>query len=164
MTSRASARVLLAACLLAGTILPEGSTRGEDTLVWTANANGGLIALSYGSLDASKPPVLLLSCFNEMDIAVLEIFGAIEGARPGQELSIDISAGDAKSSSKGEASIDDKTGAMFAEASEVEIAPLLEALKAPGPLTVKTALTTRTLPELGRADAAGKFSTDCQVK
>lgn len=144
--------------------MPGGSACGEDTLVWTANANGGLIALSYGSLDSSKTPVFLLSCFNEMDVAVLEIFGTIEGTRPGQELSIDISAGDAKSSSKGQASTDDKTGAMFAEASDVEIAPLLEVLKSPGPLTVKTALTTRTLPEAGRADAAGKFSTDCQVK
>jgi hypothetical protein len=52
---------------------------------------------------------------------------------------------------------------MFAEASDIEIAPLLGVLKAPGPLTVKTGLTTRTLPEVGRADAAAKFSTDCQV-
>ena len=161
---RASARLLFAGCLLAGAALPGSFARGEETLVWTANSTGGLIALTYGSLDSSKPPVLLLSCFNEMDVAVLEIFGAIEGTRPGQELAIEIAAGSSQSSIKGEASLDDKTGVMFAEASSIEIEPLLAVLKSPGPLTIKTAMTTRTLPEIGRAEAVEKFSKDCQVK
>jgi len=162
--TRASARLLLAACLLLGALPPGSLARSEETLVWTANANGALIALSYGSLDASKPPVFLLSCFNEMKVAVLEIFGAIEGTRPGQDLSIELSAGSSQSSIKGEASLDDKTGMMFAEASGVEVAPLLALLKSPGPLNIKTAVTTRTLPEVGRADAVDKFSKDCQLK
>jgi len=159
---RLQTRRLLAACLLAGA-LPFGLARGEETLVWTSNTNGDLISLTYGSLDTTEPPVLLLSCFNEMKIGVLEIFGTIEGTRPGQKLSIDLAAGDAKASIEGSVELDDKTAMMFAEASDIEIAPLLGVLKAPGPLTVKTGLTTRTLPEVGRADAAAKFSTDCQV-
>ena len=59
--------------------------------------------------------------------------------------------------------LDDKTGTMFAEASDVEIAPLLAVLKSSGPLTVKIAATTITLPEVGRAEAAEKFSKDCQI-
>jgi hypothetical protein len=160
---RLSTRRLLAACLLAGAMFPISLVRGEETLVWTSNTNGDLISLTYGSLDTAKPPVLLLSCFNEMKIGVLEIFGTIEGTRPGQKLSIDLSAGDAKAAIEGAVELDDKTGMMFAEASDIEIAPLLGVLKAPGPLTVKTGLTTRTLPEVGRADAAAKFRTDCQV-
>ena len=160
----ASARLLFAACLLTGAVLPGSFARSEETLVWTANSTGGLIALTYGSLDSTKPPVFLLSCFNEMDVAVLEIFGTIEGTRPGQPLTIEISAGSSQSPIKGEAAIDDKTGVMFAEASGVEIAPLLAVLKSPGPLSIKTALTTRTLPEVGRAEAVEKFSKDCQVK
>jgi hypothetical protein len=163
MMSRASARLLVAACLVTGTLLSWSFARGEETLVWTANSNGGLIALTYGSLDSSKPPVLLLSCFNEMDVAVLEIFGTIEGTRPGQKLTIDLSAGSAQSSIEGTTEIDDQSGAMFAEASNVEVVPVLGVLKSPGPLTVKTASTTRTLPEVGRAEAAEKFSKDCQV-
>lgn len=163
MMSRASVRPLLAACVLAGALLPFSFARCEETLVWTANTNGDLISLSYGSLDTSKPPVLLLSCFNEMSIGVLEIFGTIEGTRPGQKLSIDLSAGGTQSSVPGAAELDDKTGTMFAEASDVEIAPLLGVLKASGPLTVKLASTTRTLPEVGRAEAAEKFSKDCQI-
>lgn len=163
MMFSASARLCLAACLLTGTVLAGSFARGEDTLVWTANSNGGLISLTYGSLDASKPPVLLLSCFNEMDVAVLEVFGTIEGTRPGQKLSIDLSAGSAQSSIEGTTEIDDTTGTMFAEASSIEIAPVLSVLKSPGALTVKTASTTRTLPEVGRAEAAEKFSADCRV-
>ena len=161
--TRASARVLLAASLVAGALLPWSLARSEETLVWTANANGDLISLTYGSLDTSKPPVFLLTCFNEMDVAVLEIFGTIEGTRPGQKLSIDLSAGSSQSSLAGAVELDDKTGMMFAEASELEIAPVLGVLKAPGPLTVKTASTTRELPEVGRVEAAEKFSKDCQV-
>jgi hypothetical protein len=160
---RLSVRRLFAACLIAAALLPMSLARGEETLVWTSNANGDLISLTYGSLDTAKPPVLLLSCFNEMKIGVLEIFGTIEGTRPGQKLSIDLSAGDAKSSIEGSVELDDASGVMFAEASDIAIAPLLGVLKAPGPLTVKTGFTTRTLPEVGRADAAAKFSKDCQI-
>ena len=123
--SRASARLLLAACVLSGALLAFSFARSEETLVWTANTNGDLISLSYGSLDTSKPPVLLLSCFNEMSIGVLEIFGTIQGTRPGQKLSIDLSAGGTQSSSEGAIELDDQSGTMFAEASDVEIAPLL---------------------------------------
>src|SRR5262249_21029957 len=127
---RLQTRRLLAACLLAGALLPVSLARGEETLVWTSNTNGDLISLTYGSLDTAKPPVLLLSCFNEMKIGVLEIFGTIEGTRPGQKLSIDLAAGDAKTSLEGSVELDDKTGTMFAEASDIEIAPLLGVLKA----------------------------------
>jgi len=161
--SRASARLLLAACVLSGALLGFSFARSEETLVWTANTNGDLISLSYGSLDTSKPPVLLLSCFNEMSIGVLEIFGTIEGTRPGQKLSIDLSAGGTQSSSEGAIELDDQSGTMFAEASDVEIAPLLAVLKASGPLTIKIAATTMTLPEVGRAEAAETFSKDCKL-
>jgi hypothetical protein len=163
MMTRASALHLLAACLITGALLPLTVARGEETLVWTTNTNGDLISLTYGSLDTSKPPVLLLTCFNEMDVAVLEIFGTIEGTRRGQKLSIDLAAGGSQSSIEGAVELDDKTGMMFAEASEVKIAPVLSVFKSPGPLTVKTAGTTRTLPEVGRAEAAERFSKDCQV-
>ncbi len=163
MMSRASAHVLLAACVLAVALLGFSFARSEETLVWTANTNGDLISLSYGSLDTNKPPVLLLSCFNEMSIGVLEIFGALEGTRPGQKLSIDLSAGGTQSSIEGAVEFDDKSGTMFAEASDVEIAPLLAVLKASGPLTVKIAATTLTLPEVGRVEAAETFSKDCQL-
>ena len=97
-----------------------------------------------------------------MSIGVLEIFGTIEGTRPGQKLSIDLSAGGTESSIEGAVELDDKTGTMFAEEA-MSRSPPLGALKASGPLTVKIASTTFTLPEVGRAEAAEKFSKDCHV-
>lgn len=153
---------LLAACLLLGALAPGSFARTEESLVWTGTTNGSLIALTYGPLDTSKPPVFLLTCFNEMDVAVLEIFGSIEGTQPGQKLTIELSAGSSQSLD-GETSLDEKTGAIFAEASDIKLKPVLDVLKSPGPLTIKTASTTRTLPDAGRADAVETFSKDCQI-
>jgi hypothetical protein len=98
-----------------------------------------------------------------MEIAVLTVFGAFEGAQPGQKLTIEVSSGNATASLEGEASLDDKTGSIFAEASGIEVKPLLGVLKAPGPLTVKAADTTQTLSDTGRATAADTFSKDCKL-
>jgi hypothetical protein len=161
MMSRSPARLLLAACLLAGSA---SGTRAQETLAWTEKASEGFIALNYGSLDSAKPPVFQLSCFYEMEIAVLNVFGTIEGVRPGQKLTIELSAGDAKTSLEGEASLDDKTGAVFAEASGIEVKPVIEVLKSPGTVTVKTGETNQTLSDVGRADAVAKFSKDCTLE
>jgi hypothetical protein len=153
---------LLAASFFFTLLIPGGLARTEESQVWTGTTNGSLIALTYGPLDTSKPPVFLLTCFNEMDVAVLEVFGSIVGTRPGQKLSIELSAGSSQSID-GEASLDEKTGAMFAEASDIKLEPVLAVLKSPGPLTIKTGETTRTLSDAGRAEAVETFSKDCQL-
>jgi hypothetical protein len=163
MTMRIAAYSLLTAGLLLGALAPGSSARTEESNVWTGTTNGSLIALTYGPLDTTQTPLFLLTCFNEMDVAVLEVFGSIEGMRPGQELTIDLSTGTSQSPLKGEASIDEKTGAMFAEASDIKLEPVLDVLKSPGPLVIKTAATTRTLSDAGRADAVETFSKDCQL-
>ena len=98
-----------------------------------------------------------------MEIAVLDIFGAIEGTAPGQKLTVELSAGGAQLSLEGEASADDKTGSMFAEASDIAVKPVLAVLRAPGPLTIKMASTTTTLSDAGRADAVEAFGKACQL-
>jgi hypothetical protein len=164
MMSRRAARLALAAYLVAEALLPGSVLRAQETLAWTEKASEGFISLSYGSLDASQQPIFQLSCFNEMEIAVLNVFGAIDGVRPGQKLEIELAAGGAKAALEGEASLDDKTGAIFAEASGIEVQPLLAVLKSPGPLTLKVAETSRTLSDAGRADAVAKFSKDCTLE
>jgi hypothetical protein len=163
MMSRRVTRLSVAACLVAEAMLSGAQSRAQESLVWTEKASEGFISLSYGSLDASQQPIFQLSCFNEMEIAVLNVFGAIEGARPGQKLTIELSTGNATASLEGEASLDEKSGAVFAEASDIEVKPLLDVLKAPGPLTVKAADTTQTLSDTGRANAAETFSKDCKL-
>jgi hypothetical protein len=157
-----AARLILVASLALGA-LPGSAVHAQGTPVWTEKSSEGFISLSYGSLD-SEQPILQLSCFNEMEIAVLNIFGGIEGARPGQKLSIELSAGSAKAALEGEVSLDDKTGATFAEASGIEVKPVLDVLKAEGAITVKTGETSQTLSEVGRAEAVEKFSKDCTLQ
>lgn len=159
---RTAARLILRAglVLVALSASPAG---GQGTPVWTEKMSEGFVSLSYGSLD-SEQPVLQLSCFNEMEIAVLNIFGTIEGARPGQKLGIELSAGSTKASLEGEVTLDDKTGAIFAEASGIEVKPVLAVLKAQGPVAVKTGEISQTLSDVGRAEAVEKFGKDCTLQ
>jgi hypothetical protein len=155
--SHNAARLLFAACLLGA--LASARAEGERH-VWTERSSEGMILLSYGPLDANQQPVFFLSCFNEMGVAALEVFGAIEGAQPGEKLSIELSSGSSHAI-EGEVARDDKTGTMFAEASGIKLGPVLDVLNAPGPLTVTMAATSLTLSEAGRADAVQKFRKDC---
>jgi uncharacterized protein (DUF342 family) len=99
-----------------------------------------------------------------MEIAVLNIFGEIEGARPGQKLTIELSAGGAKAALDGEATLDDKSGTIFAEASGIEVKPVLAVLEAKGPIAVKTGESSQTLTDVGRAEAVERFSKDCTLQ
>jgi hypothetical protein len=160
--TRIPVRSLIAAALLF-MALPQGAEHAQESVVWTEKSDEGRASLAYGPLDPAKTPLFLLTCFNNMDIAVLEIFVVIEGTRPGQPLTIELSAGSAKLRLKGEVSVDDVTSSMFAEANEVKVKPVLEVLRTPGPLTVNLGLTNKTLSHQGRADAVDKFNQACEL-
>jgi hypothetical protein len=160
--TRIPMRSLIAVALLF-IALPQGAGHAQESPVWTEKSDKGRASLAYGPLDPSKTPLFLLTCFNNMDVAVLEIFAVIEGTRPGQLLTIELSAGSAKLPLKGEVSVDDATSSMFAEANEVKVKPVLEVLRAPGPLTVNLGLTNKTLSHQGRADAVEKFDQACEL-
>src|SRR5262249_978928 len=107
----------------------------------------------------------LLTCFNNMNVAVLEIFGAIKGTRPGQPV-ITITLSGLQTPGlelKGEVSVDDATSSMFAETSDFKMKPLLQVLRSWGPLTVTVELTDKTLSDQGRADAVEKFDKACNL-
>ena len=70
---RPSARIPLVLAFLTVTLLGASIARAEDTLVWISKANGSLVTLAYGPVDTTKAPLFLLSCFNGMDIAVLDV-------------------------------------------------------------------------------------------
>ena len=160
--TRIPVRSLFAAALLF-IALPQGAGQAQESQVWTEKADEGRASLAYGPLDPAKTPLFLLTCFNNMDVAVLEIFVVIDGTRPGQPLTIELSAGSAKLPLKGEVSVDDATSSMFAEANEVKVKPVLEVLRAPGPLTINLGLTNKTLSDQGRADAVEKFDQACEL-
>ena len=151
----------MAACLLAAA--QASSVRAEDNLIWTGKASEGLVSLSYASLDPAKAPLFLLSCFDAMGIAVLDLRQEIAGAKSGDALTIALSAGDAKAEVKGEAASDD-AGMTFAEASDIAVKPVLEVLRQAGPVTVTAGAASVSLSDKGRAQAVERFTKDCPLE
>ena len=146
-----------------GTVLTGSFARMEERLVWTEKASAGFVSLAYGPLDPAKTPLFLLSCFNAMSIAVLDVRTAMAEAKPGEALTIELSAGEAKSPVKGEAARDDASGVTFGEASDIAVKPVLDVLRQSGPLTVTIGETSATLSDQGRAEAVDLFSQHCEV-
>ena len=163
MMIRISARLLLAACFLMGALSPGSFARAEEKLVWTEKASAGFVSLAYGPLDPAKSPLFLLSCFNAMSIAVLDVRTEMAEAKPGAALTIELSAGGAKSPVEGEAARDDSSGVTFGEASDIPVKPVLDVLRQSGPLTVTIGETSAALSAQGRAEAVETFSKDCEA-
>jgi hypothetical protein len=163
MMSRNQARLLLAVCLAVGASAPVGAARAQETLVWVEKASEGFISLAYGPLDPAKVPLFLLSCFDAMGIAVLDVHTQIDGIKPGEALTIELAAGEAKAKLEGEAALDEANGMIFAEASDIAVKPVLEVLRQAGPATVTIGTASATLSDQGRADGVDKFSRDCQI-
>ncbi len=135
--------------------------RAEDTQVWLSKSSGSLVTLAYGPVDPTKAPLFLLSCFNGMDVAVLDIHQDIAGAKPDEKLAIELSAGSAKASPDGETA--DANGEVFGEASDIKVKPVLAVLREKGPVTVKMGATSATLAEQGRAEAVEQFAGACTL-
>lgn len=155
-------RVCFLVAVFALTAAHAFSARAED-LIWTAKASDGLVALSYGPLDPAKPPLLLLSCFDGMGIAVLDLRQSIEGAKPGDALTIALSSGTAKAEVGGEATRDGAGGMIFAEASDIAVKPVLEVLRQAGPVTATVGAVSASLSDSGRAEVVERFSKDCPL-
>jgi hypothetical protein len=146
-----------------GFLPQDGAARTEETLVWTEKSSGEFASLLYGPLDPNKTPVFMLSCFDEMGIAVLDVRMGTGGVKPGEPLTIELAAGDAKAPVEGEAAHDEANNIVFGEASDVAVQPILAVLRAPGPLTVSIGKTSATLSDLNRAQATDNFSKNCTL-
>ena len=119
--------------------------------------------MRYGPVDPATAPLFLLSCFDEMGIAVLDVRKEVEGAKSGEALVIALAAGEAKAEVKGEAMRDDATGMTFAEASDIAVKPVLEVLRQAGPISVTVGTTSASLSDKGRSQAVERFSNDCAL-
>lgn len=159
MMMRPLARALFAVLIAAVASL--SLARAEDSLVWISKSNGSLVTLAYGPVDPTKAPLFLLSCFNGMDVAVLDIHQDIAGGKPGEKLAIELSAGAMTASLDGETA--DASGSIFGEASDIKVKPVLAVLREKGPVTVKMGETSATLAEQGRAEAVEEFAGDCKL-
>jgi len=162
MTRPLLVRLLLIACVFP--VAPGGFAQAEETLIWTGNASDGFVSLSYGPLDPAKTPVFLLSCFDAMGIAVLNLRHDVEGAKQGEPLTIVLSAGGTTAEVKGEVSDDESSGTILAEASDIAVKPLLEVLRQKGPVTVTAGKANTSLSDGGRAEAVKLFSDACPLE
>jgi len=154
-------RFLLTATLLV-VALP-GFSFAEETSVWNAKANGSFVTLTFGPISADKAPLFMLSCFNGMGIAVLDVRPELGDTKPGTPLSIDLAAGDQTAKVEGEATRDEESGATFAESSDAKVKPILDVLRVIGPVTLKVGTASTELTDTGRADAINRFTEDCTL-
>jgi hypothetical protein len=155
-------RLLLVAALLAASL--PGVSLAEGTSVWSAKTNGSFVTLTYGPLTADKAPLFMLSCFNGMGIAVLDVRpGLSDDTKPGTPLTIALTGGDQTAKVEGEATRDEESGTTFAESSDTKVKPILDVLRTTGPVTLKAGTASTELPDAGRADAVNQFSQDCTL-
>lgn len=155
-------RLLLAAALLAASL--PGASLAEESSVWSAKTNGSFVTLTYGTLSADKAPLFMLSCFNGMGIAVLDVRpGLGEDTKPGTPLTIALTGGDQTAQVEGEATRDEESGTTFAESSDTKVKPILDVLRTSGSITLKAGSASAELTDTGRADAIERFAKDCTL-
>jgi hypothetical protein len=137
--------------------------KAEETAIWTERSSGDLTTLSYGPLSLTTNPLFMLSCFSDMNIVVLDVHKEIAGAKRGDALAIELSSAKTQVPIKAEVDLNEETGTSYAEASDIDVKPILQALQDAGPLTLKLGAASLTLSDQGRADAVAKFSESCKL-
>ena len=164
LTVRRRARALLAAVPALAILLLADAGKSEEAMMWTEKSSGGLTTLAYGPLSPTANPLFVLSCFSGMNIVVLDVHKEIPGAKRGDAITIELSSSKAQAPVKAEVEINDATGTTFGEASDINVKPLLQVMRDPGPLTVKMGQAAATLSERGRAQAVAEFVENCKLE
>jgi hypothetical protein len=160
---RRRAHLALALAMVLAILLLAGSGNAQEATIWTETSNGGLTTLSYGPLDPAKSPLFVLSCFSDLKIVVLDVHKEIPGAKPGDPVTIELSTDKSRASVKAEVGKNETTGTTFSEASEVNLKPVLEVLRDPGPLTLQMGEAGLTLSDQGRVESVSKLIENCKV-
>jgi hypothetical protein len=163
LTVRRRPRLLLAAVPILAILLLADAAKSEEAMMWTEKTSGGLTTLAYGPLSPTASPLFVLSCFSGMNIVVLDVHKEIPGAKRGDTISIELSSAKAQAPVKGEVELNEATGTNFGEASDIDVKPVLQVMRDPGPLTVKMGDVSATLSDQGRAQAIAKFVDNCKL-
>lgn len=164
LTVRGEARPLLIVALSLAILPLAGAGNAEQAMIWTEKASGGLTTLAYGPLDPTASPLFVLSCFSGMNIVVLDVHKEVQGAKRGDLITIELSSAKAQAPVKAEVETNEATGTTFGEASDINVKPVIEVLRDPGPLTVKMGEASTTLSDQGRAQAVAEFVENCKLE
>jgi hypothetical protein len=158
------ARPQVAIALTLATMLLADAAKSEEAMMWTEKTSGGLTTLAYGPLNPAASPLFVLSCFSGMNIVVLDVHKEIPGAKRGDPLTIELSSAKAQAPVKAEVETNEATGTNFGEASDIDVEPVLQVMRDPGPLTVKMGEVSATLSDQGRAQAVAEFVENCKLE
>jgi len=153
----------LAACLAMAAPLTAGAAEPEPGFAWMANIFEDNASLVYGSTETGEDYLFALLCDNRKKKAELTVYEDIEGAKVGQTVAIEISAGATKLVLKGKTETDQMSGFIFGVAKAIAVKPVLAVLKTPGPAIVKMGKVTANLPDQGRAAAVAQFAKVCKL-
>jgi hypothetical protein len=164
LTVRCQARSLPAIALALAILPVADASKSEEAMIWTEKSSGGLAALAYGTLNPTASPLFVLSCFSGMNIVVLDVHKEIPGAKRGDPITIELSSAKAQAPVKAEVETNEATGTNFGEASDIDVQPLLQVMRDPGPLTVKMGEASATLSDQGRAQAVAEFIENCKLE
>lgn len=164
LTVRRQARLLLAAWSALAILVLAEVAKSEEAMMWTEKSSGGLTTLAYGPLNPTASPLFVLSCFSGMNIVVLDVHKEIPGAKRGDAITIELSSAKAQAPVKAEVELNEATGTNFGEASDIDVKPLLQVMRDPGPLTVRMGDVSATLSDQGRAQAVAKFVDNCRLE
>jgi hypothetical protein len=88
----------------------------------------------------------------------------VPGAKRGDPITIELSSTKAQAPVKAEVETNEATGTTFGEASDIDVKPVLQVLRDPGPLTLKMGEASATLSDQGRAQAVAKFVEGCKLE
>ncbi len=164
LTVRRQARLLLAAWSALAILVLAEVAKSEEAMMWTEKSSGGLTTLAYGPLNPTASPLFVLSCFSGMNIVVLDVHKEIPGAKRGDAITIELSSAKAQAPVKAEVELNEATGTNFGEASDIDVKPVLQVMRDPGPLTVRMGDVSATLSDQGRAQAVAKFVDNCRLE
>ena len=164
LTVRRLARPLLMAASVSAILLLANVGKSEEAMMWMQKSSGDLTMLAYGPLNPTASPLFVLSCFSGMSIVVLDVHKEIPGAKRGDAITIEISSAKAQAPVKAEVETNEATGTNFGEASDIDVKPVLQVMRDPGPLTVKMGEASVTLSDQGRAQAIAEFVENCKLE
>jgi len=129
---------------------------------WMAGAADGNAFLTFGSTETGEDYLFNVFCGADKSSNVT-VYVDIAGTEIGDPVMIDLGSGGAKLTVPGKIGTDEMSGFLFAEAQGIKIKPVVELLEGKGPVTVKAGSVSVTLPEDGRARAAGEFAKSCPL-
>lgn len=161
MTQRPLASLLLAA----GLVIASGpeAVWAQTSALWRASVSGGFATLSYGPLDPEDRQVFLLSCLDGVNIAVLSVHMDFPESETGMPVTIDLSSGGKTAPVAGETAREEASGAIYVEAGDIAVKPILDVLRESGPVTVKVGDVAAELSERGRAETVAQFAKNCTL-